>query len=96
VSGYRVHIVYLWLPSVELAIERVARRVRSGGHDIPEDSIRRRYESGLKNLFQLYFPIADSWHVYDASGTAPILVAFGDKLEGVTIVDELKWKLIER
>jgi predicted ABC-type ATPase len=45
-AGYTVHIVYLWLPDVDLAVARVAERVRSGGHDVPVDAIRRRFKRG--------------------------------------------------
>ena len=52
--GYRFELIFLWLPSVELAVARVAQRVALGGHDIPEDVIRRRYQAGLRNFFNLY------------------------------------------
>ena len=95
-GGYRVHIVFLWLPSADFAVERVAQRVRAGGHGIPEDSIRCRYERGLDNLFRLYLPVADSWQVFNASGDSPELIAFGDKVGNTAVVDELRWKQIER
>ena len=53
-NGYRVHLLFFWLNSVALAIERVALRVQEGGHHIPEAVIRRRYEGGLRNFFRLY------------------------------------------
>jgi len=64
-EGYRINLYYLWLESPDLAVERVARRVASGGHDIPDDIIRRRYQRGIKNFFELYSPLADRWIVYD-------------------------------
>jgi predicted ABC-type ATPase len=77
-SGYDLHVVFVWLRSVELAIERVERRVLSGGHSIPEEVIRRRYHRGLVNFFELYQPLADTWAAYDNSGSAtPLLVAAG-------------------
>jgi predicted ABC-type ATPase len=60
-GGYRLHLVYLWLPAVELAAARVAERVRRGGHAIPEDIVRRRYERSLINFFGTYGGLADSW-----------------------------------
>lgn len=66
-SGYRFHLVFLWLPSADFAVDRVADRVRMGGHDVPEPTIRRRYESGLRNFFTLYRPIVTSWRMYDNS-----------------------------
>jgi predicted ABC-type ATPase len=65
--GFHVKLFFLWLPSAEMAIERVAQRVRQGGHNIPPDVIRRRYASGLKNFETLYKPLVDSWLVLDNS-----------------------------
>lgn len=70
-EGYGFHLLFLSLPSADLAVERVANRVRMGGHNIPEDTIRRRYRAGLRNFFQLYRPLADRWRLYDSSGAAP-------------------------
>ena len=60
-TGYLFHLSFFWLPSADMAIERVARRVAAGGHAIPEDVIRRRYERGLDNLFNAYLLAADTW-----------------------------------
>jgi predicted ABC-type ATPase len=59
--GYTFHLVYLWLPTVELAVARVAERVRRGGHAVAEDMVRRRYERSLLNFFGIYSQFADSW-----------------------------------
>ncbi len=66
-SGYKINLFYVWLNSPELAVARVARRVASGGHNIPRDTIIRRYERGRKNFVELYSPIADRWIAYDNS-----------------------------
>jgi predicted ABC-type ATPase len=68
-SGYRVHLLFLWLRSADLAVSRVAERVRVGGHDVPPDVVRRRYRAGLQNFFRLYLPLADSWQLFDNSET---------------------------
>lgn len=60
-AGYLFHLVFFWLPNADMAIKRVARRVASGGHSIPDDVIRRRYERGLDNLFNAYLAAADTW-----------------------------------
>lgn len=73
--GYTINLIYFWLQSPDLAVARVARRVKSGGHSIPEDTIRRRYERGRKNLISLYLPLCDSWIVYDNSEPIFKLVA---------------------
>ena len=95
-DGFNVHLVFLWLNSPELAIERVAERVRDGGHNIPEETIRRRYERGLENFFKLYQPFVNSWEVLDVSEESPKEVAIGDKIGGTQIIKEPIWKLIER
>jgi predicted ABC-type ATPase len=74
-QGYEINLLFLWLGSVALAKRRVAKRVRSGGHGIPKDVIRRRYRSGVRNFWKLYLPLADNWVVYDNSGRHPVLVA---------------------
>lgn len=92
--GYTVQIVFLWLPDAELSIQRVAERVRKGGHDIPQETIRRRFSRSIRNFLTLYKPIADVWRVYDASGDEPRVVAFGGRIDGETIVDEVLWRTI--
>ena len=72
-KGYSVSLIFFWLNSPNLAIERVKIRAASGGHDIHEDIIRRRYWSGIKNLSQLYLPICDDWLIIDNS-TPPLQV----------------------
>jgi len=74
--GYRLHLFFLWIPTPELAIDRVQERVRSGGHSIPEEVVRRRFDRGLRNFFQVYAPIMDAWLIFDGSRMSPSLVAF--------------------
>jgi len=74
-KGYTINLIYFWLQTPDLAVERVARRVASGGHSIPEDVIRRRYERGRINLIYLYLPLCDGWMIYDNSGSIARLVA---------------------
>ncbi|AMV40358.1 zeta toxin family protein [Planctomyces sp. SH-PL62] len=64
-TGYEFHLVFLWLPSADLAVARVADRVLHGGHHVPEDVIRRRYAAGMRNFQTLYRPLAANWHVYN-------------------------------
>lgn len=92
-SGYRVHLAFLSLPDPSLAVERVAARVREGGHDVPEPVVRRRFASGLKNFFALYQGIADTWQVFDNSeATGPRLIASGRGREPADIFDPAAWK----
>jgi predicted ABC-type ATPase len=74
-SGYHIVLFFLWLPSAEMAVARVANRVRQGGHNIPESTIRRRFEAGLRNFFRLYAPLVDAWHLYDGSRLPPSCIA---------------------
>jgi predicted ABC-type ATPase len=67
VHKYKVHIFFIWLPTAEQSIERVARRFKMGGHSIPPDVIRRRHALGLRNFFELFAPIADYWALYENS-----------------------------
>ncbi len=73
--GYRLSLYFLWLDSPHLARQRVEERVRSGGHDVPSDTIARRYAAGLENFLRVYFKMFDEVHVYDNSGRRPRLVA---------------------
>jgi predicted ABC-type ATPase len=77
-SGYAPHIVFLSLPSVELAVERVRCRVADGGHGIPAPTIRRRFSAGLANFFQRYRRLSANWQFLDNSRIdGPHLVARG-------------------
>lgn len=77
-TGYRISLYFLSLPNVEAAIARVAERVRQGGHDIPEPTIRRRFVAGLNNFQDRYRAAVHDWAVYDNSGNAPVLVEWGE------------------
>jgi predicted ABC-type ATPase len=74
-DGYRFVLFYLWISSPEMAIARVAQRVRQGGHNIPEKVIRRRYSAGLQNLFDTYKDLADDWFLLDNRKIPPQLIA---------------------
>ena len=94
-EGFNVNLIYLWLPAVELAVERVTQRVKAGGHHVPEPDIRRRYERGRMNFIELYAPLADTWEVYDNSGFEPYLIAFGGRDESTTVLEREHWQSIK-
>ncbi|MGA2590895.1 MAG: zeta toxin family protein [Bryobacteraceae bacterium] len=95
-DGYTFRLVFLWLPSADLAVTRVRERVSSGGHAVPDEVIRRRYQAGLKNFFQLYRPLAESWSFYDNSiPGGRRLVASGEKGEAVVLHADL-WNNVSR
>ncbi len=76
--GYRVSLFFLTLPNMETAIERVAARVRQGGHDIPERVIRRRFATGWRNFQMRYKPAVDDWALYDNAGAEPMMLEWGE------------------
>ena len=93
--GYVFHLVFLWLPSADFAVARVAERVRMGGHNVPEETIRRRYHAGLRNFFKLYRPLTESWRFYDNSGPeGPRLIAAGS-LTNEMVTDSKTWNAIK-
>lgn len=95
-KGYTINLLYFWLRSPDLAVERVARRVASGGHSIPEEVIRRRYEHGRNNLFELYLPLCDRWIIYDNSEPGFRLIAEGEIEQEPIVYDRDVWNTIRR
>ena len=96
-TGYVFRIFFLWLPSPEMAIDRVRDRVLSGGHQVPEEVIRRRYQAGLRNFFHLYRPMAASWRFLDNSIPGdPRLVAKGAFDQTAQIWDDNLWDNVNR
>lgn len=94
-KGYRVTLVFFWLNKPELALQRIAARVRNGGHDIPEQTARRRYVAGINNLFDLFIPAVDYWMIYDNSESPCLPVAQGKATLTTTIYDENKLNKIK-
>jgi predicted ABC-type ATPase len=78
-AGYKVELIFLKLHDAEEAIARVTQRVLQGGHHIPDEVIRRRFEQGLKNLAQIYQPLVNVWAVYDNSGEVPKLIEWSEE-----------------
>lgn len=96
-DGYSFILIYLWLPSADVSIKRVSERVAHGGHNIPTETIHRRYAAGLSNFFNLYMPLADEWRVYDNSlRLQPQLIATYRSDSGEKIEDEELWKRIAK
>lgn len=94
-GDYRFHLVYVWLSSPDLACERVAGRKQRGGHGVPEKVIRRRYDRGLFNFFQLYRPLASHWRFLDNSQPAgPRLIASGRVGREDFVADAPLWEAI--
>ena len=93
-KGYFVTLVYFWLNSPLLAVERVKNRVISGGHNIPENVIFRRYSSGINNLSKLNLPICDYWLIIDNSEPPFQIIAEGIKIEKIEINNQIIYNQI--
>src|SRR3990167_4404493 len=74
-KGYGLHLFFLWIPSPDLAIERIKDRVAEGGHHVPAEDVRRRFVRGIRNFFKLYESMLDSWILFDNSKAKPHLIA---------------------
>jgi predicted ABC-type ATPase len=95
-AGYFLRLLFVFSPSPEFSIFRVATRVMAGGHDIPEETVRRRYRAGLVNFRDLYLPLADRWIVYDNTGEGtPKIIATGAGSEPPIVKDISLWARFE-
>lgn len=91
-QGYRFLLYYVWVPTADVSVRRVARRVESGGHNVPEVDIRRRHKRSAQNFFNLYMPIADGWIVIANPDNSPHRVVAAGALNRVHwISDEEYW-----
>ncbi len=94
-QGYDVHILYLWVPSVDLSLSRVRSRVLQGGHDVPEVVIRRRFDRSIRNFLGLYRQAADTWVLFDNSAQSPAMIAF-EKRGELNIIDRELYQAVLR
>ena len=94
--NYNINLIYFWLKSPQLAIARVKQRVASGGHNIPEDVIIRRYYRGQKNLIESYLPLCDTWIIYDNSNFPTQLIATYTSEQKITIYQPKIFKKIQQ
>ena len=94
-QNYHVTLLYFWLNSPQLAIERVQKRVAAGGHNVPDDVVIRRYKRGLSNFLNLYVPICDYWLMVDNSVKLPEIIAKG-KIECININNSKLWYQIKQ
>jgi predicted ABC-type ATPase len=93
-EGYRISLFYFWVASADLAVSRVAARVHSGGHHVPEATIRQRYQRSMMNFFSLYRPLADAWRWYDNSEPGQIRLLARSEAGGDTILYPAAWQVI--
>lgn len=89
-KGYIVRLLFFWLKSPSVACQRVEKRVSEGGHNIPVDTIHRRYHQGLKNLFDIFMPIVYYWSIYDNNFKTRLIA------DCTTVVDEVLFNEIQK
>jgi len=94
-KGYEIHIFFLWVNTVDLALSRVQERVSRGGHDVPEPVVRRRFDRSIQNFLADYRQMADSWILFDNSGESPAMVAL-EKDKRVRIMDKSLYSGLEK
>jgi predicted ABC-type ATPase len=96
-KGYEISLLFLWLSTPEEAVKRVAQRVKQGGHHIPEETVTRRYYSGIKNLIAYYLPLVDEVLIMDNSSeeSSKRLIARKNKNNPLDVLDSVIWKKIE-
>lgn len=92
--NYHVVLIFFWLPSSKQAIRRVQRRVREGGHNIPEETIVRRYKKGIQNLFDLYVNVVDSCFLFDNSCQTPRIIAGKTYQNTFEIIDHERYQAL--
>lgn len=95
-KGYDVKLLYFWLQSPELALQRVAERVKNGGHNVEELIVRRRYAAGIRNLFKLYLPVVDYFILIDNSVMPREVIAEGNIYDTVKVYNEEKFKRLRQ
>ncbi len=94
-KGYSVTLIFFYLSSEDLAVKRVETRVKEGGHNIPEKVIRRRYENGLKNFFNLFRPVVDEWLFIENSGEPYKLIAQKKQSDEKVYIDKI-WNELKK
>src|ERR1044072_84958 len=94
-AGYRITLIFLWLPSTEMALARVAQRVAHGGHGIPDDVVVRRYAAGLRNMRHHFLSVADVALIYDNSERGRVVIAEKHPDSALIVYDAVRWQMIE-
>lgn len=93
--GFKVQLLFFWLPAPEFALQRVAQRVQEGGHNIPSEVVIRRYVSGIKNLFNIYIDIVDEWMIVENLHSPRILIADGNIGGNANIYHDELYKIMK-
>ena len=93
-QGYVISLYFLWIPTVEMALQRIADRVQRGGHNIPAPVVRRRFARGLTNLLTVYQSLCDRWIFFDNAGEIPRIVAYGVRGTILAAIDEEAYRKV--
>lgn len=93
-QGYQIHLFFLWVPTVNIALARIADRVRRGGHDVPEPVVRRRFHKGIRHLLMRYRPLLDLWTLIDNSGAIPKVIA-REEVGELRVFDQRLWAMVK-
>ena len=91
---WRVELIYLYLPHVQLSLDRVAERARHGGHDIPPAVVVRRYPRSLANFINHYLPLCKRVICLDNSHTREKVVLVKDE-QGLVVKDEVTYRKLQ-
>ena len=91
-----MHIFFLWVDTVDVALARVKERVLKGGHDVPQRVLQRRFGRSIRNFLADYQPLADSWYLFDNTGTKPEAIAAGKRQKLRIIKSDVYSALVER
>jgi len=94
-KGYKIMLLYFWIDSPKLAIDRIKKRVEKGGHHIPDNIVKRRYKRGLENLFSIFIPLCDYWLIIDNRQLQPFNVADGNYKVEKSIYNAEIWQRIQ-
>jgi len=86
-KGYKLHLFFLWIPDSQLAIARIKDRVAEGGHHVPTEDVKRRFDRSISNFFKMYRPLLDSWMFFNNAGIKPALIAKKNN-SSIDIVDD--------
>lgn len=95
-KGYKAVLLFFWLDSVDLAIERVRTRVQEGGHNIETDVIKRRYKNGIANLFAIYLPIVNEALIFDNTAVKAELIAQKTLGNDIEVINEIKFDKLKK
>lgn len=93
--GYKVSLLFFWLASPDQAVARVAQRVKEGGHNVPINTIVRRYHAGITNLFNIYMPVVDYWIAVDNGSSPRTKIAVGGREMPTKVFDEAKYTQLQ-